>query len=138
MERFMNIHWKPLFAVRRPLGVWTFVYVGAHAATWFWLDQGGFPEIAFAEITTMAHVQLGFTALFLLFPLAITSVDLAPRILGFHRWKKLHLLVWPAAWLVVMHVWIVSRFESLQLIGMTFLIVFLMGTRAYVAFRERV
>jgi methionine sulfoxide reductase heme-binding subunit len=132
------IKWKLLFVIRRPLGVWTFVYACAHAATWFWLDQGGLPDIALAEIATMAHVQLGLAVLLLLFPLALTSIDVAPRILGYHVWKKLHLLVWPAACFAIVHVWVVSRFDSYQLLGMTLLIIFLMSTRIYVAFKERV
>jgi methionine sulfoxide reductase heme-binding subunit len=132
------IHWKPLFAVRRPLGVWAFIYGCAHAATWFWLDQSGLAEIALAEVTTMAHVQLGLAVLLLLLPLALTSVDIAPRILGYHIWKKLHLLVWPAACLAIFHVWVVSRFESLQLVGITLLIVLLMGARSYVALKRKV
>ncbi len=131
------IHWRALFAIRRPLGVWTFLYASGHAAVWFWLDQGGFWDIAWAEMTTMAHVQLGLTAVLLLLPLALTSIDQAPRLLGFALWKRLHLLVWPAAALAISHVWVVSRFQNPGLIGLTLVIMLLMLSRLYVAFTAR-
>ncbi len=129
------VTWRPFYAARRPLGVWTFLYACAHGAIWFWLDQGGVLEFAVMEMRKMAHVKLGLGALALMLPLALTSVDAAPRLIGLKLWKWLHLLVWPAAVIVVAHVWIVTRFESPALIMLTVVMVFLMATRLYTAMR---
>lgn len=104
--------WRLFVMARRPLGVWCFAYALAHATIWLMLDQGGIIEFALTEARAMAHVQLGLAALVLMLPLALTSVDAAPRAMGFAAWKRLHLLVWPAAALALAHVWVVSRFAS--------------------------
>ncbi len=129
------VTWRPLYGARRPLGVWTFLYAGGHGAIWFWLDQGGVPEFALSELREMAHVKLGLAALLLMLPLALTSVDAAPRLIGLKLWKRLHLLVWPAAAIVIAHVWSVTRFESRALIMLTGVVLCLMATRAYAAWR---
>ncbi|PZX47877.1 sulfoxide reductase heme-binding subunit YedZ [Roseinatronobacter thiooxidans] len=125
--------WRPLYAARRPLGVWTFLYASAHAAVWLMLDQGGILEFAWAEMRKMLHVKLGIAGLLLMLPLAVTSVDIAPRLLGFRLWKRLHLLVWPTALVVIAHTWVVSRFQNLLVIGLTLAILFLLASRLYAA-----
>lgn len=129
------VTWRPLFAVRRPLGVWTFLYAFAHGAIWFWLDQGGVLEFALMEIGEMTHVKLGLAALALMLPLALTSVDAAPRLLGLKLWKRLHLLVWPAAAIVTAHAWVVSRFENRSVVVLTMVVLFLISTRIFVAWK---
>lgn len=128
-------NWRALFAARRPLGVWTFIYALAHACIWLFLDQGGFIEFAADELRKMMHLQLGLAALLLMLPLALTSVDAAPRILGFPVWKKLHLLVWPTAFIANLHAWVVSRFENPLVIALTALTVFFMASRIYARIR---
>ena len=127
------ISWRPLYAARRPLGVWTFLYACGHAMTWLFLDQGGIWEFALAEMRAMLHVKLGIAGLLLMLPLALTSVDIAPRLLGFKLWKKLHLLVWPAAIVVIAHTWVVSRFQSPLVVVLTLVILFLLASRLYAA-----
>jgi methionine sulfoxide reductase heme-binding subunit len=129
------VTFRPLYAARRPLGVWTFLYACAHGAIWFWLDQAGVLEFALMEMREMVHVKLGLAALALMLPLALTSVDAAPRLIGLEQWKRLHLLVWPAAVIVIAHAWVVSRFENRLVILLTGMVLFLMATRAYAAWR---
>jgi sulfoxide reductase heme-binding subunit YedZ len=125
--------WRPLYAARRPLGVWTFLYACAHALVWLMLDQGGILEFAWAELQKMLHVKLGVAGLLLMLPLAVTSIDLAPRVLGLDMWKRLHLLVWPAALLVIAHTWVVSRFQNMLIVGLTLVILFLLSSRVLAA-----
>ena len=127
------ITWRPLYAARRPLGVWTFLYASAHATVWLMLDQGGILEFAWAEMHEMLHIKLGLAGLLLMLPLAVTSVDIAPRLLGFRLWKRLHLLVWPAALVVIAHTWVVSRFQNPRVIGLTLAILLLLASRLYAA-----
>lgn len=129
------ITWRPLYAARRPLGVWTFLYASAHAAIWFLLDQGGVLGFALMELAEMTHIKLGLAALALMLPLALTSVDAAPRLIGLKLWKRLHLLVWPAAAIVIAHTWVVSRFENRLVIVLTLVVLFLMATRIFSAWQ---
>ena len=131
------LRWKPLYAARRPLGVWTFLYACAHGGVWFWLDQGAVGEFALMELREMLHLKLGLAALLLMLPLALSSVDAAPRLIGFRHWKRLHLLVWPAAALVLAHAWVVSRFGSPLVLWLTGVMLVLMATRLRAALRHR-
>lgn len=130
------LDWRPLRGARRPLGVWTFLYAAGHASAWLMLDQGGNIGFALAEAQRMAHVQIGLAALVLLAPLAITSVDAAPRLLGYGLWKRLHLLVWPVTVLVIAHTWVVSRFQNPVVLVLTAVVAVLIVTRIRAARRR--
>ena len=129
--------WGVLFAARRPLGVWTFVYALAHAVVWAVYDQAAIPAFMIEEAARMAHVQLGLGALILMAPLALTSVDAAQRALTLRRWRWLHLLVWPAAALAVAHAWVVSRFDSALVLGMAAILGLLAAARLFALWRGR-
>jgi sulfoxide reductase heme-binding subunit YedZ len=102
----------PLHGAKRPLGLWAFAYALAHLGIWITLDQGGFLEFALAELASMAHLQLGLAGVLLMLPLALTSTDGARTRLTPRWWKRLHLLVWPAAGLAVVHAQMVARFGN--------------------------
>ncbi|MFD1911093.1 ferric reductase-like transmembrane domain-containing protein [Halodurantibacterium flavum] len=120
--------WNPIVAARRPLGVWCFLYALAHLLIWLILDQGH-PAFAWAEARMMRHVQLGLAAFLLLAPLALSSSDRALRWLTHPVWRRLHLLVWPAAALALGHAWAVSRFENPRVMVMAALLVMLAMSR---------
>ena len=93
---------------RRSLGLLAFLYATLHFATFLALDL----EFDFAalgkEVAKRPYVTLGFTALLLLTPLAITSTRAWQRRLG-RRWLVLHRLVYVAAGLGVLHfLWLVK------------------------------
>ncbi len=93
---------------RRTFGLLAFLYAVLHAATFFALDLGFvFARIA-EEIAERPYVTLGFTALVLMTPLAVTSTRSWQRRLG-RRWLTLHKLAYVAAALAVAHfLWLVK------------------------------
>jgi sulfoxide reductase heme-binding subunit YedZ len=89
---------------RRGLGLVAFAYGVAHLGVWVVLDiQLRWDEIA-RDLSRRPYVIFGMAALVALLPLALTSTDGAIRRLGALRWRRLHLLVHPAAILVALHV----------------------------------
>jgi len=56
-----------------------------------------------ADVVKRPFITVGFAALLLLLPLAVTSTDGWVRRLGFARWKALHRLAYVAALLGVVH-----------------------------------
>jgi DMSO/TMAO reductase YedYZ heme-binding membrane subunit len=56
-----------------------------------------------ADIVKRNYITVGMIALALLVPLALTSTKGMIKRLGGRRWKKLHMLVYPAAILGVFH-----------------------------------
>jgi sulfoxide reductase heme-binding subunit YedZ len=107
--------WQWPARLRRILGLAAFAYAAAHAATWLLLDRGLVWEEVVADVLKRPYVTLGFSALVLLVPLALTSTRAMMRRLG-RNWQRLHRLVYPAAVLAVLHfVWLAKagRLEPL-------------------------
>ncbi|WP_163786812.1 sulfite oxidase heme-binding subunit YedZ [Myxococcus vastator] len=96
--------------VRRTLGLLAFTYAAAHLLVYAVLDQGLAWGTLWADVTKRAFITVGFAALVLLVPLAVTSTQRWVRRLGFPRWQRLHRLAYVAAALGVLHfVWRVKK-----------------------------
>ena len=101
-------NWPWLILLRRMLGLFAFTYVLLHFLTWLILDQGFLLDSGFTwhsiikDITKRPYITIGFTALLLLIPLALTSTNAMMRRLG-KRWQQLHKLVYVIAVLGVWH-----------------------------------
>ena len=94
---------------RRTLGLLAFLYAGLHATTFFALDLGFAFALLAEEVAKRPYVTLGFAALALMIPLAVTSTRTWQRRLG-RRWVSLHRLVYAAGTLAVAHfVWLVKK-----------------------------
>jgi sulfoxide reductase heme-binding subunit YedZ len=97
---------RPVLKLRRPLGLYAFLYASLHGLTFVGLDYGFNLGLILQEVLQKRFVQAGILAFLLLLPLAITSTRGWMRRLG-KNWKRLHRLVYPAALAVVVHfVWL--------------------------------
>lgn len=96
--------WSVLLRFRRMLGLYAFAYACLHFAAWLVLDLGGYWQQVFADVLKRPFITVGFAAWLLLVPLAITSTRGWMRRLG-RRWGRLHMLVYVAAVLAVLHFW---------------------------------
>ena len=90
--------------LRRMLGLWTFFYACVHLVTWVWFDQWFDLRAMWADIVKRPFITVGFLAVVLMLPLALTSSNFAMRSLG-RRWGALHRLVYLVAPLGVLHFW---------------------------------
>jgi sulfoxide reductase heme-binding subunit YedZ len=100
--------WNELIKYRRMLGLFAFFYAALHFSTYMVLDlYFDFPAIA-KDILKRPYITVGFSALVLMIPLAITSTSAMIRRLG-KRWQQLHRLVYVIAILGVLHFyWLVK------------------------------
>jgi sulfoxide reductase heme-binding subunit YedZ len=89
--------------LRRLLGVTAFAYAALHFSWYLGVDQFFDLEVVAADVIKRPFITVGFAALLLLLPLAVTSTDGWVRRLGFARWKALHRLAYAAALLGVIH-----------------------------------
>ncbi len=89
--------------LRRLLGVTAFAYAALHFAWYLGVDQFFDLQVVAADVVKRPFITVGFAALLLLLPLAVTSTDGWVRRLGFARWKALHRLAYAAALLGVVH-----------------------------------
>jgi methionine sulfoxide reductase heme-binding subunit len=89
--------------VRRPLGLYAFVYASIHFFIFIGVDYGFNLDFLLADIAQKRFIFVGLAALLLMTPLAFTSYRYWQKRLG-KNWKRLHRLAYLAAVLVVVHV----------------------------------
>jgi len=88
---------------RRMAGLFVYFYAVLHLLAYSWFDMGfDLADIA-KDIVKRPFILVGFTAIVLLTPLALTSFNRAIRALGGRRWQLLHRLVYVVAVLAVVH-----------------------------------
>ena len=100
LRDWFNAPW--LVALRRMLGLYAFFYVLMHFLTWMILDRSLYWPGVVEDIAKRPFITVGFAALVLLLPLALTSTNKMMRRLG-RRWKTLHRLVYPITLLGIWH-----------------------------------
>lgn len=97
--------WGWLLRFRRMLGLYAFFYGVVHLSSYVAFDHVfAVAEIA-RDILKRPFITVGFTALALMIPLALTSTNAMVRRLGARRWIALHRLVYLIGPLGVLHFW---------------------------------
>lgn len=92
-----------VIAMRRSLGLFGAFYIAVHFIIFFGFDRAASIAGTFTEIASRFYLQIGFVALVLLVPLAITSTDRMQTRLGSKRWKRLHRLAYVVVTLGCVH-----------------------------------
>ena len=101
--------WKQVIPLRRPLGLYAFMYVSLHLLTFVWLDYAFDLRFILDGIVEQPFVLVGTVAFLLLVPLAITSTKGWQKRLG-KRWKTLHKLSYLIIILALIHfIWLVKN-----------------------------
>jgi sulfoxide reductase heme-binding subunit YedZ len=95
--------WKWPLKVRKMLGLCAFVYACLHFSFYVVVDKTFSWDEILEDITKRKFITVGFAALVLLVPLAVTSTSKMVKRMGFPRWKNLHRLVYVAATLGIIH-----------------------------------
>ena len=125
-----------LLSLRRRLGLFAFSYALLHVLVYL----GPYRGFDWREITKdlgkRPYISLGFCALLLLLPLAVTSSDRMMRRLG-RRWQRLHRLIYPASVLVVLHFWKMLKHEYRQPLLYAVILALLLGFRLWQYLRRR-
>jgi sulfoxide reductase heme-binding subunit YedZ len=99
---------KQVQRLRRPLGLYAFMYAGLHFLTFVGLDYGFDLDLIGQAIFDQRYVLVGFAAGLLLLLLAITSTRGWQKRLG-KNWKRLHRLAYLAGILAIVHfMWLVK------------------------------
>jgi sulfoxide reductase heme-binding subunit YedZ len=99
--------WNGIIGARKVLGLFAFFYAVLHFLTYL-VDQSFSWGFIAADVVKHWWVTVGFAALLLLVPLALTSSQRAIRRMG-KRWQKLHRLVYVAAGLGVLHFFLLVK-----------------------------
>ncbi len=114
--------WKWALALRKPLGLYSFLYVCLHLLVFAVADYGLDLGLIAQAISEKRYVVAGFASFLLLLPLALSSTRAAMRRLG-HWWRRLHRLVYAAAALAVLHyLWLAKVWREPALWGVLLLV----------------
>jgi sulfoxide reductase heme-binding subunit YedZ len=114
--------WNTVIRFRRMAGLFAFFYGTLHFLIYLIADRfaslvdfpGGIVSwdtahrllaSVWEDISKRPYITVGFTALLLMLPLALTSTAGSIRRLGGKRWQALHRLVYASAVLGVVHYW---------------------------------
>lgn len=125
--------WPKLALIRRMLGVTTFAYALAHFSLYVVNEKFDLIFVA-SEIVKRIYLTIGFTALIGLSLLAATSTDWAVRKLG-RNWKRLHLIVYGLAVLMLLHYFLQSKIDVSQATMWSGFFLLLMTYRVAMKFR---
>jgi sulfoxide reductase heme-binding subunit YedZ len=92
-----------LARLRRMVGLFVYFYAMLHLLAYSWFDMGLDAGDIAHDIAKRPFILVGFTAVLLLTPLALTSSNRMIRLLGARRWLALHQSVYVVAVLAVLH-----------------------------------
>jgi len=94
--------------IRRPLGLYGYMYAAIHLLTFVGIDYGFDLELILLDVGEKRFIFAGLTAFILFSLLAFTSFRYWMARLG-KRWKQLHRLVYLANLIIVLHfAWVVK------------------------------
>jgi sulfoxide reductase heme-binding subunit YedZ len=105
--------YAPLVDVRRMIGVAAFLYIALHFALYIFDQAFDLPKVG-SEIVLRYYLTIGFTGWLGLSVLAATSNDYMVRQLGGIRWRHVHWLVYPIAFLGGFHYFLQSKLEVFE------------------------
>ncbi len=88
---------------RRMAGLFVYFYAVLHLLAYSWFDMGFEVADIAKDIVKRPFILVGFVAIVLLTPLALTSFNRAIKALGGRRWQVLHRLVYAVAILAIVH-----------------------------------
>lgn len=117
------------------LGLFAFFYALLHLGVYLLFQSFSWPEIV-RDITRRPYITIGFTALLLLVPLAVTSTNGMMRRLK-KRWQTLHRLIYPIAILGVWHYWWQIKRDIRQPLLYASLLALLLGWRLWKHWMDR-
>ncbi len=95
--------WTWPIRLRKTLGLLAFFTALTHFLLYAVVDQGFKLGKVLTDVGKRPFIAVGFIALVLLLPLALTSTKKALQRLGFKTWKRLHRLVYVVAILAAVH-----------------------------------
>lgn len=88
--------------LRRPLGLWAFVWALLHLSSYLVLELGLDVKLFFSELLHRPYLILGAVAFSILLVMTITSLPSIKRALG-QKWFSVHQLAYPALALAAIH-----------------------------------
>lgn len=132
-RKLLGLPWLARF--RRMLGLFTFFYAAVHFCCYVAFDHVFDVNAILSDVVDRPFITLGFLALLLLIPLAVTSTNGMVKRLGGRRWVALHRLVYLIAILGVTHFWMMVKRDITEPAIYAAILALLLGFRLWNARR---
>jgi sulfoxide reductase heme-binding subunit YedZ len=123
--------------LRKTLGLLTFFTALLHFSVYLFLDQVAMLGAVLQDVLKRPFIAVGFAALVLMTPLAITSTKRALQRMGPKRWQRLHRLVYAVGVLGVIHFLLRVKQDVTEPLIYGGVLVLLLTTRLVDAVRQR-
>lgn len=128
--------WRGMAQYRQLLGLYAFFYASLHVIGYVLMDHALVWDVIYIDITESDYIWFGVFAYIIVFLLAITSPDLAKKILG-KSWKKLHRWIYPASIAALIHYFWQLKGNLLEPMFYAAVIFILLFFRVLTWFKER-
>jgi sulfoxide reductase heme-binding subunit YedZ len=125
-----------LVPLRRMLGLFAFLYAALHVSAYCVFVLGLDCAALWAEVVKRPYITVGMLAFLGMVPMALTSTRGMQRRLG-KSWKKLHRLIYPIAFLVIIHFFWQTRSDFTEPLMYSAALALLMGQRLLKDVRSR-
>ncbi len=135
LRKLTGWHW--LAGYRRMFGLFTFCYALVHLSSYVSFDHVFDVVAILQDIVKRPFITVGFTALVLLVPLAVTSTNRMVQRLGAKRWLALHRLVYVIAPLGVLHFWWMVKRDVTEPAIYALILAVLLGYRVVAKLEDR-
>jgi sulfoxide reductase heme-binding subunit YedZ len=135
LRKLSGWHWLANF--RRMFGLFAFFYVMVHVSSYVAFDHVFDVVAILKDIVKRPFITVGFIALVLLTPLAITSTNRMVQRLGAKRWLALHRLVYVIAPLGVLHFWWMVKRDITEPAIYALILAVLLGYRVIAKLKDR-
>lgn len=129
LRRLLRQPW--IMRLRRMCGLFAYTYVVLHFAAYLVYLAGWEWHVIVEDIYKRTYITVGFAALLLLTPLALTSTRGWQRRLR-RRWQQLHKLIYPAAILALLHLFWLTKDGYAEVFAYSVVLVLLFGERMVV------
>ncbi len=127
-----------LIRFRRMVGLFAFFYGCLHFAIYLYFDKLFVWADIVKDVGKRPFITVGFAALALMFPLALTSTKGWIRRLGGKRWQRLHRLVYLAGIAAAIHYYWLVKSDVRAPLFYAGVVAVLLGWRAATALASRV
>ena len=127
VRKLSGLNW--IIFSRRTLGLYAFFYACLHFLIFFSLDRSFSLSGTLSEMVKRKYLFVGFTALFVMVPLAVTSTNAMIKRLGGKRWRALHRLAYVAAIAGVVHYYMQVKADVRQPVVFATVLAILLGYR---------
>jgi sulfoxide reductase heme-binding subunit YedZ len=94
--------WPQWVQFRKMLGLFSFFYAFLHFTIWYWLDHNLNFTFMINDVIKRPFITMGFIAFVIMSLLALTSNQIAMRLLGV-KWKMLHRFIYLIGILGLIH-----------------------------------